>query len=206
MNLTQRAAFVRQTLDAYFPEVFPPLQHTDPYTLLIAVLLSARCTDARVNTVTPTLFALASTPAAMAALDPAVIRDVIRTCGLSANKAAAISQLSSLLCQQHGGQVPCDWQALEALPGVGHKTASVVMSQAFDIPAFPVDTHIYRSAHRWHLSEERSIARVERDLKALYPPDSWNKLHLQIIYFARAYCRALQHDIRACPICSQLKV
>ncbi|MGK2913926.1 MAG: endonuclease III domain-containing protein, partial [Porticoccaceae bacterium] len=178
-----------------------PLLHQDPYTLLIAVLLSAQCTDKRVNQVTPTLFALADTPAAMAALPAATIQAIIRPCGLSPRKAAAISALSRILIEQHDGAVPADLAALEALPGVGHKTASVVMSQAFGQPAFPVDTHIHRLAQRWGLTSGQHVVQTERDLKRLFPRASWNVLHLQIIYYGREYCSARGCDGTVCDIC-----
>lgn len=204
MDRQERAHFVQNILEEYFPEVYPPLHHRDPYTLLIAVLLSARCTDKRVNEITPKLFSMAATPAAMVLLTPEMIQDVIRPCGLSGAKAHAIWQLSQILLEKYGGLVPEMWEALEALPGVGHKTASVVMCQAFGIPAFPVDTHILRCAKRWGLSDGTSVKRIEEELKALYPPESWNKLHLQIIFFARSYCRARPHRLEDCPICREI--
>jgi endonuclease-3 len=179
-----------------------PLAHEDPFTLLVAVVLSAQCTDARVNQVTPGLFARASTPAAMAKLGAARIRPLIRSCGLAPGKARNIAALSRILLERHGGRVPEDFAALEALPGVGHKTASVVMSQAFGHPAFPVDTHIHRLAGRWGLSRARNVAETERDLERLFAPERWGKLHLQIIHFGREYCPARGHDLAACPICS----
>ncbi len=199
----EKARQIAAILDELFPEVPIPLKHRDPYTLLIAVLLSAQCTDERVNQVTPKLFALADNPHDMAQLDPAVIEEVIRPCGLAPRKAKAIHELSKILVEKYGGEVPADWEALEALPGVGHKTASVVMSQAFGQPAFPVDTHIHRLAWRWGLSNGKSVEQTERDLKALFPEETWNKLHLQIIYFGRKYCPARGHDPRQCPICSK---
>ncbi len=197
-----KAEAIRLILEDKHPEVPIPLLHKDPYTLLIAVLLSAQCTDARVNTITPTLFALADTPDKMALVPVETIRAIIRPCGLSPRKSAAISELSQILIDRHAGAVPQDFAALEELPGVGHKTASVVMAQAFNVPAFAVDTHIHRLAWRWGLSDGSNVDRTERDLKALYDSKHWNKLHLQIIYFGRAYCPARGHDPAACPICS----
>ena len=179
-----------------------PLDHADPYTLLVAVLLSAQCTDVRVNQVTPVLFARADDPAAMARLDVREIRRIIRPCGLSPAKSKAIQSLSQILVERHGGQVPKTFEELESLPGVGHKTAGVVMAQAFGVPAFPVDTHIHRLAARWGLSDGSSVVRTERDLKALFPQQRWNSLHLQIIYFGREHCPARGHDLASCPICS----
>lgn len=195
---------IQEILDEYFPSPPIPLAHTDPYTLLIAVLLSAQCTDVRVNQVTPRLFARASTPQAMILLSVQEILEIIRPCGLGPSKARAIWQLSQDLIEKHEGKVPASFEALEELPGVGHKTASVVMSQAFKEPAFPVDTHIHRCAKRWGLSSGKSVKETEKDLKRLFPKSSWNKLHLQIIYFARTYCPARGHDALGCPICSCL--
>jgi len=197
----QRADFVRAKLQQLYPQPPIPLQHRDPYTLLIAVLLSAQCTDARVNQVTPALFALADNPADMAKVSVAKIQSIIRPCGLSPQKSKAISKLSTLLIKQHGGQVPRTFAELEALPGVGHKTASVVMSQAFGEPAFPVDTHIHRLAQRWGLSNGKNVVQTEKDLKRVFPRDSWNTLHLQIIYYGREYCSARGCDGRGCEIC-----
>jgi endonuclease-3 len=202
MTREEKASRIRQILDELFPEVPIPLEHDDPYTLLVAVLLSAQCTDERVNRVTPVLFGLARTARGMANLSQKQIAEVIRPCGLAPAKSAAIRELSRILVLEHGGDVPRTFEALEALPGVGHKTASVVMSQAFGHPAFPVDTHIHRLAGRWGLSNGSSVARTERDLKKVFPRDSWNKLHLQIIYFGRKFCPARGHDLAACPICS----
>lgn len=199
----EKAAQIAVILDELYPEVPIPLEHSDPYTLLVAVLLSAQCTDERVNKVTPHLFALAHTSEEMAKQDVNTIEDIIRPCGLAPRKAKAISELSKILVENYNGQVPEDWEALEALPGVGHKTASVVMSQAFGRPAFPVDTHIHRLAWRWGLSNGKNVEQTERDLKALFPEESWNKLHLQIIYFGREYCPARGHDPNQCPICSK---
>jgi endonuclease-3 len=197
-------ALVEDTLEALFPHPAIPLTHTSPYTLLIAVLLSAQCTDARVNQVTPRLFALADTPEAMAQLEPAALEEVIRPCGLFKAKSKAIVALSKLLVEKHQGQVPKNMAALEALPGVGHKTASVVMAQAFHEPTFPVDTHIHRCAERWGLSSGKNVVLTETDLKRAFPRSTWNRRHLQILYFARAYCPARGHKISACPICSKL--
>ncbi len=183
-----------------------PLHHTDPYTFLIAVLLSAQSTDKRVNETTPALFALADTPQKMTQLDIATIQQIIRPIGLSQRKATAIHQLSQILVEKYGGQIPQTIAELETLPGVGHKTASVVVAQIFHEPAFPVDTHIHRCAKRWGLSNGKSVVQTEKDLKKAFPKTSWNKLHLQIIYFAREYCRAVKHDPTKCPICNGLKL
>lgn len=203
----ERAAYVARELARYFPDPPVPLQHVDPYTLLVAVLLSAQCTDERVNQVTPALFARAATPAAMAELPEQEILDLIRSCGLGPQKAKAIRALSKILTDVHGGQVPADLQALEALPGVGHKTAQVVVAQAFGQPAFPVDTHIHRLAQRWGLTSGKSVQQTERDLKQLFPAETWNRLHLQIIYFGRAHCTArtpCDGSANACPFCPVL--
>ncbi|MGB7978171.1 MAG: endonuclease III [Chlamydiales bacterium] len=192
-------------LDELFPRPKIPLEHKDPYTLLIAVLLSAQCTDARVNLITPKLFAVADTPQKMAALTPKEIEAIIRPCGLAPTKARAIWNLSHRLIKEFQGQVPAAFEALESLPGVGHKTASVIMAQAFHQPAFPVDTHIHRCAHRWGLSRGKTVAETERDLKRLFPKDQWIKLHLQMIYFARKYCPARGHRQEQCPICRFIK-
>jgi endonuclease-3 len=192
----------RDVLDDIYPEVAIPLDHRDPYTLLIAVVLSAQCTDARVNQVAPKLFARASTPEAMAKLSVEEIREIVRPCGLSPQKSAAIASLSRDIVEKHGGAVPDTFEELEALQGVGHKTASVVMVQAFGHPAFPVDTHIHRLARRWGLSRGKNVEQTERDLKKLFPPESWARLHLQIIYFGRENCPARGHDLRQCAICS----
>ncbi len=201
MKKKDKIAFITETLDQLYPTTPIPLQHSDPYTLLIAVLLSAQCTDARVNTVTPTLFAKASTPKAMSMLSVEEIKEIIFPCGLSPAKSKNIHALSLILLAQHEGQVPQSFEALEALPGVGHKTASVVMSQAFGVPAFPVDTHIHRLAERWKLSNGKNVTQTEHDLKRLFPEHSWNKLHLQMIYYGREYCPARGHDPLICPIC-----
>jgi endonuclease-3 len=202
MTRTEKAAFVADTLARLYPTVTVPLDHTDPYTLLVAVLLSAQCTDKKVNEITPLLFAKARTPQQMVKLSVEQIRDTIRPCGLSPMKSKGIHGLSKLILEEHGGQVPQDMAALERMPGVGHKTASVVMSQAFGVPAFPVDTHIHRLAWRWTLSTGQSVERTEADLKKLFPEETWNDLHIRIIYFGREHCPAKGHDPQACPICS----
>jgi endonuclease-3 len=202
MTRKEKALAIQDLLDQYHPEVPVPLQHQDPYTLLVAVLLSAQCTDERVNQITPSLFAVADNPAAMAKIPVERIRDIIKPCGLSPAKSKAIAGLSEILVREHGGQVPQSFEALEALPGVGHKTASVVMAQAFGVPAFPVDTHIHRLAWRWGLSTGKNVEKTEQDLKKLYPASSWNKLHLQIIFFGRSHCPARGHNPHVCPICS----
>lgn len=204
LNRKQRAVFVMNTLEKYFPEVPVPLNHKDPYTLLIAVLLSAQCTDERVNKITPLLFEKADNPYDMIELQVSEIKDIIKPCGLSPKKSQAISDLSQILIDKHNGDVPQSFEDLESLPGVGHKTASVVMSQAFGVPAFPVDTHIHRLAYRWCLSTGKNVEKTEKDLKAIFPISAWNKLHLQIIFFGRAYCPARGHDVSSCPICSQI--
>lgn len=197
----ERAALVQQRLEELYPDPPIPLQHKDAYTLLIAVLLSAQCTDERVNQITPTLFAEADNPADMARLPVERIQEIIRPCGLSPQKSKAIARLSEILLQEHNGQVPADMAALEGLPGVGHKTASVVMSQAFGQPAFPVDTHIHRLAQRWGLTSGKNVVQTEKDLKRLFPEESWNRLHLQIIYYGREFCTARGCDGRVCEIC-----
>jgi endonuclease-3 len=197
-----KARRIRRILDDIYPEVKVPLEHRDPYTLLIAVLLSAQCTDVKVNQITPILFARAATPEAMLELSVAEIQRVIRPCGLSPAKSKAIAGLSKILIEKHGGRVPDTFEALEALPGVGHKTASVVMVQAHGLPAFPVDTHIHRLAARWGLSNGRSVEQTERDLKRLFPEPTWGRVHLQIILFGREHCPARGHDLAACRICS----
>jgi endonuclease-3 len=199
-----RARHIQRRLEELYPETPVPLDHKDPYTLLVAVLLSAQCTDVRVNQVTPALFALADNPQDMMRVPVEAIREIIRPCGLSPRKSAAISGLSEILVKQHGGVVPADFAALEALPGVGHKTASVVMAQAFGVPAFPVDTHIHRLAMRWKLSPGRNVEQVERDLKKLFPRESWNKLHLQIIFYGREHCTARGCNGRSCLLCAEL--
>ncbi|MDP5071106.1 MAG: endonuclease III [Congregibacter sp.] len=201
MLKAERAAYILQRLQELYPETPVPLDHSDPFTLLIAVLLSAQCTDERVNQVTPALFARAATPQAMRKLSVEHIREYIRPCGLSPQKAKAIAGLSTILIDEHGGKVPADIEALERLPGVGHKTASVVMSQAFGVPAFPVDTHIHRLAQRWGLSAGKNVVQTERDLKKLFPREHWNRLHLQIIFYGREFCSARGCDGRVCEIC-----
>lgn len=203
MTREQRAKRVQEFLDEHFPETPIPLQHKDAYTLLIAVLLSAQCTDERVNKTTPALFALADTPDAMIRLSVEQIEAIVRPCGLAPRKSKAIYDLSAILVRQHASQVPADMQALEALPGVGHKTASVVMSQAFGVPAFPVDTHIHRLAQRWGLTQGKNVVQTENDLKKLYPPESWNRLHLQIIFYGRQICSARQCNGLHCPLCRE---
>jgi endonuclease III len=202
-NLTkqERVDFILQRLQALYPTPPIPLQHKDPYTLLVAVLLSAQCTDERVNQVTPALWELADNPFDMAKVPVEKIQAVIRPCGLSPQKSKAISLLSQILVNEHGGQVPEDWDALERLPGVGHKTASVVMSQAFGHPAFPVDTHIHRLAQRWGLTNGKNVVQTEKDLKRLFPKNTWNALHLQIIYYGREHCSARTCDGTVCDIC-----
>lgn len=205
-EVRRKAADIQRILDEIYPEVPIPLKHKDAYTLLIAVLLSAQCTDARVNLITPYLFEAADKPGDMVKLSVEEIRTIIRTCGFSNVKSKAIWNLSNILMEEYGGQVPESFEALEQLPGVGHKTASVVMSQAFGHPAFPVDTHIHRLAARWGLSDGKNVEKTERDLKALFREESWNKLHLQIIYFGRQYCPARGHVVEKCPICSKYYV
>ncbi len=202
MRRAEKAERIGTMLDGLYPETPVPLDHTDPYTLLIAVLLSAQSTDKKVNEITPALFARASTPQAMSELSISEIADLIRQIGLAPTKAKNIHALSVKLVQEHGGDVPSELVALEALPGVGHKTASVVVAQAFGIPAFPVDTHIHRLAARWGLSSGRNVDTTERDLKRLFAEDTWNSRHLQIIFFGREYCPARHHDLSTCPICS----
>ena len=202
MTRREKAEKIQAILDSLYAAPPIPLHHRDPFTLLVAVLLSAQTTDARVNLVTPALFKKADTPQKMARLSVDEIHDAIRTCGLAPSKAKNISALAKKLVDEHGGNVPRDIEALEKLPGVGHKTASVVMAQAFGEPAFPVDTHIHRLAYRWGLSNGKNVEQTERDLKKIFPRESWNKLHLQIIYFGREYCPALRHDFEQCPICS----
>ncbi len=204
MNKKERVAFVAETLERLYPETPVPLDHTDPYTLLIAVLLSAQCTDERVNKITPHLFERANTPQQMVLLSIEEIREIIKPCGLSPFKSKAIHGLSEILIEKYEGEVPKSFEALEALPGVGHKTASVVMSQAFGVPAFPVDTHIHRLATRWKLTNGKNVEQTEKDLKRLFPKETWNKLHLQIIFFGREYCPARGHKIEDCLICREV--
>ena len=204
MNKKERVSFIQNILEQLYPETPVPLNHKDAYTLLIAVLLSAQCTDERVNQITPFLFAKADNPYDMIKLSVEEIREIIRPCGLSPAKSKGIWGLSNIIIEQHGGKVPESFEALEALPSVGHKTASVVMSQAFGHPAFPVDTHIHRLATRWKLSNGKNVQQTEKDLKRLFPMNTWNKLHLQIIFFGRQYCPARGHKAEECPICGQI--
>ncbi|SMF43663.1 DNA-(apurinic or apyrimidinic site) lyase /endonuclease III [Alteromonadaceae bacterium Bs31] len=198
----ERAHYILKELQRLYPEPPIPLDHKDPYTLLVAVLLSAQCTDERVNQVTPSLWQLADNCVDMASKEVEAIKAIIRPCGLSPQKSKAIKRLSEILIEEHEGQVPADMEALERLPGVGHKTASVVMAQAFGEPAFPVDTHIHRLAQRWGLSNGKNVAQTEKDLKKLFPKEKWNELHLQIIYYGREYCSARGCDGTICPICT----
>jgi endonuclease-3 len=200
----KRAEFVHKRLEELYPETPVPLDHTDPYTLLIAVLLSAQCTDERVNQVTPHLFKKADSPQKMIKLSVDEIKDIIRPCGLSPRKSKAIWDLSHILINEHGGEVPNDMVALEALPGVGHKTASVVVAQAFGVPAFPIDTHIHRLAQNWKLTSGKNVEQTEKDLKRLFPKESWNKLHLQIIFYGREHCTARGCKGLVCEICRTL--
>lgn len=204
MDKKSKGAHIRRILNQLYPAPPIPLKHRDPYTLLIAVLLSAQCTDARVNTITPTLFAKADTPQKMITLKVKEIEEIIRPCGLAPRKAKAIWELSQILIEKHKGKVPASFEALEDLPGVGHKTASVVMAQAFHQAAFPVDTHIHRCAQRWGLSSGKNVETTERDLKQIFHKKDWNRLHLQIIYFAREYCQARKHTAADCPICEMV--
>ncbi len=204
MNKEERFIYVSKELQRLYPETPIPLDHDSIYTLLVAVLLSAQCTDIRVNKVTPDLFSLADNPFDMALVDPEEIRKIIRPCGLSPKKSKAIAELSKILCDKYDGKVPESFEALEALPGVGHKTASVVMSQGFNHPAFPIDTHIHRLAQRWRLSKGKNVKQTEKDLKKGFPRDDWNKLHLQIIFYGREYCTARGCDGRVCNICSKV--
>jgi endonuclease-3 len=201
MTNKERASEILTILEREFPEVPIPLDHKDPYTLLIAVLLSAQCTDERVNKITPLLFAKADNPYDMVKMTVEEIKAIIRPCGLSPMKSKGIYGLSQMIIEQHDGQVPQSFKDLEAMPAVGHKTASVVMSQAFGVPAFPVDTHIHRLAYRWKLSTGKNVQKTEKDLKAVFPRDTWNKIHLQIIFFGRKYCPARGHAPLSCPIC-----
>jgi endonuclease-3 len=205
VNKKQRIEYIKNTLEKYYPETPVPLIHTDPYTLLVSVLLSAQCTDERVNKITPQLWKLADNAKDMSLTDQEAILQIIRPCGLGPAKSKAIKNLSLIITQKHNGQVPKTFEELEALPGVGHKTASVVMSQAFGVPAFPVDTHIHRLAKRWGLSTGKNVVQTENDLKKAFPESLWNKLHLQIIFFGREYCPARGHDTNKCPICSILQ-
>ncbi len=204
MTKKEKADFIVKTLDKLYPNPPIPLDHKDSYTLLIAVLLSAQCTDVRVNQVTPALFKLADNPFKMAKVPVEKIKEIIRPCGLSPKKSQAISDLSKILIEKHNGNVPNTFHDLEALPGVGHKTASVVMSQAFGVPAFPVDTHIHRLAYRWNLSSGKNVDQTEKDLKRIFQEEIWNILHLQIIYYGREYCTARAHNVDKCIICSKV--
>lgn len=204
MRKQERALRVMERLNEHYPETPVPLDHTDAFTLLIAVLLSAQCTDKKVNEVTPALFAAGPDPQAMSELDEDEILGYIRQLGLAKTKSKNVKRLAELLIERHGGEVPASFDALEALPGVGHKTASVVMSQAFGVPAFPVDTHIHRLAQRWGLSSGDNVAQTERDLKRLFPRDAWNRLHLQIIFWGREFCSARGCDGRVCSLCREL--
>ena len=196
MTIKERAQFVMETLDRLYPEVPIPLDHTDPYTLLIAVLLSAQCTDIRVNHITPLLFAKADNPSDMIKMSVEEIQDIIRPCGLSPMKSKGIHGLSHILLDKYNGKVPQSFEALESLPAVGHKTASVVMSQAFGVPAFPVDTHIHRMMYRWNLSNGKNVVQTEKDAKRIFPEDKWNILHLQIIWYGRQYSPARGRDLQ----------
>jgi endonuclease-3 len=200
----ERADHVLKRLEELYPKTPIPLDHTDAYTLLVAVLLSAQCTDVRVNQVTPALFKLADNPQDMMKVPVDKIREVIRPCGLSPRKSKAISELSKILVEEHGSEVPDNFEDLEALPGVGHKTASVVMAQAFGVPAFPVDTHIHRLAKRWKLSKGKNVEQTERDLKKCFPKEKWNKLHLQIIFYGREHCTARGCNGKSCLLCGEL--
>ena len=202
-NKKVNALEIAKILEKLYPETPIPLNHKDTYTLLIAVLLSAQCTDERVNKITPILFAKADNPFDMVKLSVEEIKTIIRPCGLSPRKSKAIHDLSKIIIEKHKGMVPNSFEYLEELPGVGHKTASVVMAQAFGIPAFPVDTHIHRLAYRWKLSNGKNVDQTEKDLKRLYPKELWNKLHLQIIFFGREYCPARSHKPETCPICKK---
>lgn len=203
MTKSEKVADILTTLDNLYPDPAVPLDHKDAYTLLIAVLLSAQCTDVRVNKTTPSLFRLADNPYDMMKLSVEEIREIIKPCGLSPMKSKGIAGLSKILVEQYNGEVPNTFEALESLPAVGHKTASVVMTQWFGVPAFPVDTHIHRLAYRWGLSTGKSVEQTEKDLKRLVPIEKWNKAHLQIIYFGREYCTARGHDWKTCPICKK---
>ena len=201
MKKAEKVALILETLYQFYPEPTIPLTSHSAYTHLVAVLLSAQCTDARVNTVTPTLFKRADTAQKMIKVPVDDIRNIIRPCGLAPRKSQAIWDLSQILLDEHGGEVPADMEALERLPGVGHKTAQVVMAQCFGQPTFPVDTHVHRLIYRWGLSNGKNVEQTEKDAKRLFPQESWNKLHLQIIYFGREYCPARGHDLAHCPIC-----
>ena len=201
MRRLEKASKIGEILDSNYPETPPPLDHVDAYTLLVAVMLSAQSTDKKVNEITPKLFEVAGSPKEMALLEVEEIRQIIREIGLAPTKAKNLRRMAEQILED-GGEVRPDWEFLESLAGVGHKTASVVMSQAFGVPAFPVDTHIHRLAARWGLSDSRNVAKTERDLKAVFAEETWNRRHLQIIFFGREYCPALRHDLTSCPICS----
>lgn len=202
MKRSDKALRISAILDELYPEPPIPLDHSDPFTLVCAVMLSAQTTDKKVNEVTPALFARAGTPQTMRELDVDVIKEFIKQIGLAPQKAKALKGLSARICDVFSGEVPRSFEELESLPGVGHKTASVVMAQAFGVPAFPVDTHIHRLAARWGLSDGKSVEKTERDLKATFERERWNRLHLQIIFFGREYCPARNHDLSTCGICS----
>ncbi len=204
MTKKEKANWVVEQLEGYYPETPVPLDHTSSYTLLIAVLLSAQCTDERVNRITPALFAKADTPEKMIQLSVEEIREIIKPCGLSPRKSKAIFDLSHIILNEHNGEVPQSFEALEMLPGVGHKTASVVMAQAFGVPAFPVDTHIHRLMYRWGLTTGKNVVKTEEDAKKIFPKELWNKLHLQIIFYGREYCKARGHQKNQCPICNEI--
>ena len=205
MNIKQeRANYIAEQLEALYPETPIPLDHKDSYTLLIAVLLSAQCTDERVNKITPKLFNMADTPSKMIKLSVSEIESIIKPCGLAPRKAKAIFELSQILLEKYNGEVPASFESLEELPGVGHKTASVVMAQAFGVPAFPVDTHIHRLAQRWGLTSGKNVEQTEKDLKKIFPIEKWNKLHLQIIFYGREFCTARGCDGLSCEICSNI--
>lgn len=201
-KLKQRAIYIQNILEELYPKTPIPLKHKDAYTLLVAVVLSAQCTDKMVNRVTPELFSLADNPKKMIKASIEQIRDIIKPCGLSNNKSKAIWNFSKMIIDKFNGEVPSNFEDLESLSGVGHKTASVIMSQAFNQAAFPVDTHIHRLAHRWGLSNGKNVVQTEKDLKKIFPKEKWNKLHLQMIFFGREYCTARGHEIEKCPICS----
>ena len=202
MNAKKKIQFISEKLDELFPDPPIPLDHTDAYTMLVAVVLSAQCTDIRVNQVTKVLFKKANTPAAMVKLGQKRIAEIIKPCGFFNTKSAGIYNLSKTLVEKYNGEVPHTFEELEKLPSVGHKTASVVMSHIFKVPAFPVDTHIHRLAERWGLSDGSSVEKTEKDLKKAFPENEWEKRHLQIIYFGRTYCKARGHKAEECPICS----
>ena len=204
MTKKERAIYISDKLNELYPNAEIPLRHRNVYELLIAVILSAQCTDVRVNLITPDLFGKANTPEKMSALKVEEIEEIIRTCGLSKTKSNSIWKTSKILAEKFNSEVPNDWEALESLPGVGHKTASVVKSQGFGEAAFPVDTHIHRLAERWSLSNGKNVVQTENDLKKLFAESDWNRLHLQIIYYGREYCPARGHKIENCPICSHI--